>query len=106
MPHVVQDGMCNMFWMGPRFGPVERACARSVLRQGHRLRLWCYRPVDGMPDGIERANAAEILPERSVITHATGSVSLFSNWFRYKLQRLGLGTWLDCDVYLLRPIET
>lgn len=78
----------------------------SVLRQGHPLTLWCYdRPV-GVPEGVELAPAGDILPKARMIRHHTGSVSLFSNWFRYELQRRGAGTWLDSDVYLLKPLET
>jgi hypothetical protein len=31
---------------------------------------------------------------------------LFSNWFRYELQRRQLGTWVDCDIYLLSPLDS
>ena len=50
-------------------------------------------------------DAAQVLPERAVFRHRSGSVALFSDWFRYELQRRGLGTWLDTDVYLLAPLE-
>lgn len=95
---------CNMLWIGPRLGRVERACMRSVVRQGHRLTLWCYQPPDGVPEGVVLADAAEILPERSIVRHRTGSVALFADRFRYELQRLGKGVWLDTDIYLVRPI--
>lgn len=94
-----------MLWIGDRLGPVERACILSVLRQDHPLTLWCYRVPDGVPDGMQIADAREILPEESIIRYYSGSVSLFSNWFRYELQRLGKGIWLDSDIYLLKPIE-
>ena len=93
-----------MLWSGERRGPVERACMRSVLRQGHRLSLWCYRPPAGVPDGVELADASGILPESAVVRHRSGSFALFSDWFRYALQRQGKGVWLDSDVYLFRPI--
>ncbi len=32
-------------------------------------------------------------------------MALFTNWFRYELQRRDLGTWLDCDAYLLAPLD-
>ena len=101
-----RDVPINMLWIGPVLGGLERACIRSVLRQGHRLKLWCYRFPEGVPEGVEVRDAAEILPESSIIRHRTGSVSLFSNWFRYELQRQGEGTWLDTDVYLLRPLPS
>ena len=96
---------CVALWIGPSLGPVERACLLSVLRQGHSLSLYCYSKPDGVPKGIELRDAAEILPKTSIIRHHSGSVSLFSNRFRYELQRRGLGTWLDCDAYIVRPLD-
>jgi hypothetical protein len=93
-------------WIGPALGAVERACLRSVLRQGHALALYCYAPPAGVPDGVELRDAADIVAEDRIVRHCTGSVSLFSNLFRYELQRRGLGTWLDCDAYLLKPLES
>lgn len=98
------DVACNTLWIGPALGPVERACMLSVLRQGHRLILWCYQPPAGVPQGIALRDAAEILPETSVVRHRGGSPALFANRFRYELQRRGEGIWVDTDVYLLRPL--
>lgn len=92
-------------WIGPRLGAVERACLRSALRHGHRLRLYCYRPPEGVPAGVELCDAAGIVAESRIVRHQSGSVALFSNLFRYELQRRGLGTWIDCDLYLLAPLD-
>ncbi|HEX9963551.1 MAG TPA: hypothetical protein VGB04_01040 [Allosphingosinicella sp.] len=51
------------------------------------------------------ADAAAILPPARIVRHRGGSPSLFSNLFRYELQRRGLGTWMDSEVYLLAPID-
>lgn len=96
---------CVTLWIGPRLGLLERACLRSVLRHGHRLTLYCYDPPEGVPDGVRLADAAAILPRSRVIRHRGGSPSLFSNLFRYELQRRGLGTWTDADVYLLTSLD-
>ena len=94
-----------MLWIGASIGPVERACIRSVLRQGHPLRLWTYSPPARVPDGVEMAEARLVLPESAIIRHRNGSVALFANRFRYRLQQLGLGAWLDTDIYLIRPFS-
>lgn len=96
---------CNMLWIGPALSPVERACVLSVLKQGHPLTLWCYERPEGVPKGVDLADARGVLPEESITRYRTGSVSLFSNWFRYELQRLGHGIWLDTDIYLFKPIR-
>lgn len=95
---------CVTLWIGPRLGRVERACLRSMLRQGHDVALYCYRHVESVPAGVEIRDAASILGEDNVLRHSTGSVALFANWFRYELQRRSLGIWIDTDQYLLAPI--
>ncbi|MBV8687054.1 MAG: hypothetical protein JOZ90_06150 [Alphaproteobacteria bacterium] len=95
---------CNTLWIGPRLGLVERACLRSVRAQGHPLRLWCYERPEGVPDGVEVRDAEEILPGAEIIRHQGGSVALFANRFRYELMRRGFGLWVDCDLYLVRPL--
>lgn len=58
-----------------------------------------------MPEGVELADAAAVLPESEVVRYPNGSYALFANRFRYALQAKGLGTWVDCDAYLLRPLD-
>ena len=96
---------CVTLWIGDRLGAVERACLKSVVRQGHRLALYCYVTPEGVPDGVELRDAADVLPQSAVFRHHSGSVGHFSDWFRYELQRRSLGTWIDTDVYLLRPLD-
>lgn len=84
---------------------MERACLNSVLRHGHEVTLYSYGQVDGVPDGVEVRNASDILPHDRIILHSSGSPALFANWFRYELQRRALGTWIDCDIYLLSPLD-
>jgi hypothetical protein len=92
-------------WIGPSLGRLERACLRSALRMGHAVSLYCYSVPDGIPEGVDVVDAATVLPESRVVRHESGSVALFTNLFRYELQRLGAGTWVDTDVYLLAPLE-
>jgi hypothetical protein len=96
---------CVTFWHGSPLGPVERACLRSVLRQGHSLTLYAYRAPIGVPPGVELADAATILPESALFYHRNGSPAVFADWFRYELQRRAQGTWVDADVYLLAPLD-
>lgn len=96
---------CVTLWIGDSLGPVERACLRSVIATGHSLALYCYSPVAGVPDGIEVRDAGAVLPKDDGFTHKGGSVAPFSDWFRLELQRQCQGTWVDTDMYLLKPIE-
>jgi hypothetical protein len=93
----------NTLWIGGPLGNVERACLRSAMRQGHAVRLFCYEPIRGVPEGVLVADAAAILPSDRIIRYENGSVALFANLFRYMLQREGCGLWADTDHYFLKP---
>lgn len=97
--------IANMLWVEGRLGPLERACMRSVVAQGHRLVLWHYSPLEGVPEGVELRDGDAVVPRERLFRHVpTGSWSLFSNLFRYRLLQLGHGLWLDSDMYLVKPI--
>lgn len=96
-----------MLWVEGRLGPVERACMRSVLLQGHRLVVWHYYQLEDVPEGVELKDAASVVPREQIFRHhPTGSYALFSNLFRYRLLQLNCGIWLDTDIYLLKPIHS
>jgi hypothetical protein len=59
-----------------------------------------------MPKGIALADAGKFLPaERIARFRDAGALPLASNLLRYELLRAGLGLYVDCDVFCLRPIE-
>jgi hypothetical protein len=95
----------NTLWIGRSLGPLQRACLRSFLHCGHRVRLFAYDAIAGVPDGVEVCDATDILPRSVIFTHHTGSFALFSDYFRYKLQMLSLGYWIDTDIYCVRPLQ-
>jgi len=98
-------GDCMTLWIGDELGAVERACLRSVIRQGHHVALYCYREPAGVPNGVDVRDASAIVAENEVFTSRNGSFAAFSDWFRYELLERGLGTWVDTDVYLLKPLD-
>lgn len=97
---------CCALWIGGNLGPIAAACLASFTRRGHRVVLYCYDAPKDVPPGIEVADAATVLPADRLFRHkATGSYAIFADYFRYELLRRGLGVWIDCDVYCVRPIE-
>jgi hypothetical protein len=96
---------CVTLWVGDALGPVERACLKSMLRQGHSVALYAYLQPQGVPAGVELRDASDVLPETAIVRHRSGSVALFSDLFRYELQRRGLGTWIDTDMYLVGRLD-
>lgn len=97
---------CVTLWVGSDLTAIERACLRSVVTNGHRLALYCYGQVNGVPDGVEVRDAEPILGSEHIFRQRNGSVAAFSDWFRYALLRRGLGIWVDTDIYLLKPLES
>jgi hypothetical protein len=69
---------------------------------GHGFDLYSYDPGLTVPDGCKLLDASTILPRENVIFYPTdpgkGSVSQFSNTFRYKLLYEKGGWWVDMDV--------
>jgi hypothetical protein len=94
------------FWFGENVSQYQRLAMKSFVDFGHRYILYAYRKFN-VPAGVELRDAAELLPEARVFFYGDragvgrGSVSGFSNLFRYHLlHRLG-GWWVDADVVCL-----
>ena len=101
------------FWHGP-LDQLRLTCLRSQVAAGHRVTVYSFDPLAGLPDGVGNADAEAILPhafsERLRPPQPDGSwrdwtVLQFSDFFRMRLMAEGAGLWLDADVLLLKPVE-
>lgn len=91
-------------WIGGALSWLEQLCIRSFLDHGHRLTVYSYDAVTGVPEGAEHADARRVLPEAEVFRHrATGSSALHSDLFRYRLLAATGEIWVDFDMLCLRP---
>ena len=94
----------NAVWIGPSLGPVHVACLKSFVRHGHSVTLHCYdTPID-VPKAVKIADARTLLPENSIFKYP-GRFAVFSDLLRYEILAQGLGLYVDCDMFCLRPIE-
>jgi len=101
----VRLSVVNAIWIGPVLGQIHSACLRSFLYHGHRVVLHCYERPKDTPADIEIADANKLLTENRVIRHRkSGSLSLFSDLLRYEILGAGLGLYVDCNMFCLRPI--
>ena len=100
------------FWHGP-MDALRQTCLRSQLAAGHKVTVYSFDTIPGLPAGIENADAEAILPhafsERLRPPQPDGSwrdwtTLQFSDFFRMKLMAKNLGLWLDADVLLLKPV--
>lgn len=101
------------FWHGPLDG-LRQTCLRSQVAAGHKVTVYSFDPVPGLPDGVGNAEAEAILPhafsERLRPPQPDGSwrdwtTLQFSDFFRMRLMAENAGLWLDADVLLLKPVE-
>src|ERR1043166_8598 len=101
------------FWHGP-LDRLRQLCLRSQVAAGHKVTVYSFEPLTGLPDGVGNAEAEAVLPhsfaEKLRPTPADGvwrdwTTLQFSDFFRMRLMAREEGLWLDADVLLLRPIE-
>ena len=101
------------FWHGPLDG-LRLTCLRSQVAAGHKVTVYSFDPLPGLPDGVGNAEAEAILPhsfsERLRPPEPDGSwrdwtILQFSDFFRMRLMAERAGLWLDADVLLLKPVE-
>lgn len=101
------------FWHGP-LDTLRRTCLRSQLAAGHKVTVYSFDPIPDLPAGVQNSEAEAILPhafsEKLRPPQPDGSwrdwtTLQFSDFFRMRLMAMGLGLWLDADVFLLKPVE-
>ena len=94
-------------WSGlkePELPRLQYICMRSWLAQGYEVTVYCYKTIPNLPEGVRQANADEILDRSEVFFVSGNNWAHFSDVFRLELLRQNLGTWLDADLLLLRPL--
>jgi hypothetical protein len=101
------------FWHGP-LDALRLLCLRSQVAAGHKVTVYSFDPLAGLPDGVGNAEAEAVLPRafsaRLRPPQPDGSwrdwtLLQFSDFFRMRLMAANAGLWLDADVLLLKPAE-
>jgi hypothetical protein len=101
------------FWHGP-LDRLRQTCLRSQLAAGHRVTVYSFDTIAGLPAGVANSDAEAILPhafsEKLRPPQPDGSwrdwtTLQFSDFFRMRLMARGAGLWLDADVLLLKRVE-
>lgn len=95
----------SMLWIGDALGSIEQTAVQSFLDHGHPVELFTYtNDLGNVPEGTTVRDANIVIPEKSVYRYKNGSVSAFSNEFRFTMLRDRGGVWVDTDVVCLRPM--
>jgi hypothetical protein len=91
------------FWHGQPLPLLQWACLSSFVRQGHRVHLYTYDPME-VPAGVEQYPAQDIVPRSEIFYFDNGSnniatdISPFSDFFRFTLLLERGGWYIDTDV--------
>lgn len=115
-PRLTADNrVVHGLWIGSTLSKMELLTLKSFIRHGHEFHLWAYDRIETpLPDGVVLEDAGEILPQSRITRKAEvdpetgvgkGSVSPFSDLFRYKLLYEKGGYWVDMDVTCLKPLN-
>ena len=101
------------FWHGP-LDRLRQVCLKSQLAAGHKVTVYSFDAIPGLPVGVANADAEAVLPhafsEKLRPPQPDGSwrdwtTLQFSDFFRMRLLSRRAGLWLDADVLLLKPVE-
>lgn len=96
----------HTLWVGSPLGPSECLCLTSWLNQGYLVNLHAYEPM-AAPQGVTLFDASLLCPRSKIFRdQRTGSLTTFSDYYRALILRAMEGTWLDTDIFLLRPIPS
>lgn len=98
----------GMLWVEGPLSYVEVLCAQSFLDAGHHVKLYHYKDVQNVPDGVEMVHGDEVLKIDTFLQHGkTGSFALFSDVFRYHLlQQNDRMIWADLDAYCVKRFRS
>lgn len=93
-------------WIGEALSPIENLALTSFLSCGHRVELFTYDEVQGVPKEVNIRDANEILGSENIFyLRKNRSVAAFADWFRYELLYKEGGVWVDSDVICLKPFD-
>ena len=99
------SSIIQSLWIGKRLSKMEQLSAKSFCDHGHSYHLYTYGEVENIPKGAEVKDANEILPESEIFTYKNGSLSAFSNYFRFVLLHKKGGFWADTDMVCVRSFK-
>ena len=89
-------------WIGPSLSKLEQVCLKSFIDNDMEFHLYTYEDVDNVPNGVIIKDGNTILDKNEIFRYKNGSVSAFSNLFRFSLLDKKGGFWVDTDVICVR----
>ena len=100
-----EDHNIQSLWIGDKLSNMEILSMKSFLHNNHNYHLYTYGDIGNVPEGVLVKDGNKILPEKDIFRYQNGSVSAFSNVFRYKMLFEKGGYWVDTDLVCLKPFD-
>ena len=96
----------NTLWVEGPLSYVEQVCLTSALTCGHKVVLYTYFDVTGVPEGVEVRDGREIMSQDKLVKYEKrDSWALSADIFRYEMIKKNVSIWIDTDVYIIKPIQ-
>lgn len=97
--------VAQFLWVGPGLSPLESFCLKSFVTKGYEVHLYCYGPLEHVPEGVVVKDAGEVIPPDDKFfgpNSCDGKYANFSDRFRYYLLLERGGWWFDTDHVALK----
>ena len=93
----------SSLWVGPDLSWIEQLSLASFLHHGHRVKLYSYGEINGVPDGVERVDAASVYEPTDDIRQNAGP-SMTADLFRLHLVHDTDEVWIDTDMVAVKAL--
>ena len=100
MSNIIQS-----LWIGGSLGKMEQLSAKSFIDHGHTYHLYTYGKVENIPEGVIVKDGNEIVSKSEIFRYKNGSLSAFSNYFRFHMLHMKGGYWADTDLICTKPFQ-
>jgi len=95
----------SSLWIGDELPKISILCIQSFLKNGYKFNLYTYDNIENIPKGVTVKNGEDILPKDDIFTYKNGSVSAFSNLFRFTMIYKTGEVWVDTDIYCRKKYD-
>jgi len=115
----IRRPILQTFWTGNPIGRLERAALQSYVNQGYTAHVYTYLPLEAFRANLPSRTHIKVYDARTILSEdkifeytnrqkgkRTDAYSFlpFSDLFRFTMLHKKGGTWMDLDVFLLKPI--
>jgi len=95
----------SSLWIGGDLPKISILCIQSFLKNGYKFNLYTYDKINNIPKGTTVRNGEDILPKSEIFTYKNGSVSAFSNLFRFTMIYKTGEVWVDTDIFCRKSYD-